>query len=142
MGVVDFDFKDLLKPLGDIGTKLVGLIPDKNKAAEITRDLELAKYNLEQKAIELEQTIQAQVTERAKADMMSDSWLSKNVRPLALIGTSAAYLIMVIVSYFGYDPNEIWVDVIKYLLYMIFGFYFGGRTVEKSVASISAAIKK
>lgn len=125
---------DFLKPISDIFDKILGLIPDKNKAAEITKELELAKNNLEV-------TIQQEITDRAKADMMSDSWLSKNIRPISLITVSILYFLASILSYFNFNPSPKIIDILEYLLYMVFGFYFGGRTLEKSASMIASAIQ-
>lgn len=70
--------------------------------------------------------IQNQLTERHKNDMQSDSWLSKNIRPLTLI-----YLMCLFTYAFIADVDEFVLDMLKELLMMVFGFYFLARGAEK-----------
>ena len=70
--------------------------------------------------------IQNQLTERHKNDMQSDSWLSKNIRPLTLI-----YLMCLFTYAFVADVDEFVLDMLKELLMMVFGFYFLARGAEK-----------
>lgn len=74
-----------------------------------------------------------EVTERHKNDMASDSALSKNVRPLALAVLLLAFLTLVVLeaalANFKVDPEN--KAIIRTLLLAVFGFYFGGRTIEK-----------
>ena len=129
-----FDIKDIFKPIGDIATKAIGLIPDPNKAAEIVKELEIAN-------ITAQSAYEQNLTERTKADMMSDSWLSKNIRPLALIVLSLCFFIMNVLSYFKIDTSDKIMSIIENLLLMVFGFYFGGRSLEKVGSMVSDAIK-
>lgn len=69
---------------------------------------------------------QEQLTERMKLDMTSDSWLSKNVRPLTLI-----YLMMLFTLAFFRDVPEQTLQLLQSLLMTVFVFYFGSRTLEK-----------
>jgi len=69
---------------------------------------------------------QEQLTERMKLDMASDSWLSKNVRPLTLI-----YLMMLFTLAFFRDVPEQTLQLLQSLLMTVFVFYFGSRTLEK-----------
>ena len=70
--------------------------------------------------------IQSQLTERHKNDMQSDSWLSKNIRPLTLI-----YLMCLFTYAFVAQVDEFVLDMLKELLLMVFGFYFLARGAEK-----------
>jgi cation transport ATPase len=69
---------------------------------------------------------QQQLTERMKLDMTSDSWLSKNVRPLTLV-----YLMMLFTLAFFRDVPEQTLQLLQSLLMTVFVFYFGSRTLEK-----------
>lgn len=119
-----------------IGEKLIDkLIPDpeqKAKAqielAKMAQDGELAKMANDTKLYEVEQEA---VTERWKSDMGSDSWLSKNIRPMALIAIFVAYFIFTAMSAFGYNAQESYVQLLGQWGQIIFLAYFGGRTVEK-----------
>jgi hypothetical protein len=119
-----------------IGTKLVDkLIPDpeaKAKAqfelAKMAQDGELARLANEAKMYEVEQE---NVTRRAEADMASDSWLSKNIRPMTLIFLLVAYSGFAIASIFEYETRGAYVELLGQWGMLVMSFYFGGRTMEK-----------
>ena len=69
---------------------------------------------------------QQELTERMKLDMTSDSWLSKNVRPLTLV-----YLMLLFTLAFFRDVPEQTLQLLQSLLMTVFVFYFGSRTLEK-----------
>lgn len=125
-----------LTALLGIGSQLIEkLIPDpeaKAKAqmdlAKMAQDGELAKMANDTKLFETEQN---NVTDRWKSDMGSDSWLSKNIRPMALIAIFVAYFIFTAMSAFGYNAQESYVQLLGQWGQIIFLAYFGGRTVEK-----------
>lgn len=71
------------------------------------------------------------VSTRWNADMASDSWLSKNIRPMSLIAIFAGYFLFAMMSAFGYNANESYVTLLGQWGMLIMGAYFGGRTVEK-----------
>jgi len=71
------------------------------------------------------------VTDRWTADMASDSWLSKNIRPISLIAILAAYFIFTTMSAFGYNANEGYVNLLAGWGQLVMGAYFAGRTAEK-----------
>jgi len=71
------------------------------------------------------------VTDRWKADMGSDSWLSKNIRPMSLVAIFVGYFIFAMMSAFGYNANESYVQLLGQWGMLIMGAYFGGRTIEK-----------
>lgn len=127
-----------LAGLLEVGGKLIDkLIPDpeaKAKAqmqlAELAQNGELAKMANETKLYETEQT---NLTERLKADMGSDSWLSKNIRPMTLIAILAGYFTFAMMSAFGTDTNERYVELLGQWGMLIMSFYFGGRTLEKII---------
>jgi hypothetical protein len=76
-------------------------------------------------------TEQEELTKRLQADMGSDSWLSKNIRPMTLIAILAAYFIFAFMSAFGYNANSNYVELLGQWGMLIMSFYFGGRTLEK-----------
>jgi hypothetical protein len=125
-----------LTALLEVGGKLIDkLIPDpeaKAKAqldlAKMAQDGELARMANDTKLFEVEQTA---VSDRWKADMGSDSWLSKNIRPMALIAIFVAYFVFTMMSAFGYSAQESYVQLLGQWGQIIFLAYFGGRTVEK-----------
>jgi len=71
------------------------------------------------------------ITDRWNADMASDSWLSKNIRPISLIAILAAYFIFTTMSAFGYNANEGYVNLLAGWGQLVMGAYFAGRTAEK-----------
>lgn len=125
-----------LTALLEVGGKLIDkLIPDpeaKAKAqidlAKMAQDGELAKMANDTKLYEVEQE---NITERWRSDMGSDSWLSKNIRPLALIAIFVAFFLFTMMSAFGYNAQESYVQLLGQWGQIIFLAYFGGRTVEK-----------
>jgi hypothetical protein len=127
-----------LAGLLDIGGKLIDkLIPDpaaKAKAqldlAKLAQDGELAAMANETKLYETEQN---NLTDRMKADMGSDSWLSKNIRPMTLIAIFVGYFMFAMMSAFGYNANEAYVTLLGQWGMLVMSFYFGGRTLEKII---------
>jgi hypothetical protein len=127
-----------LTALLDVGGKLIDkLIPDpKAKAiaqielAKMAQGGELAKMANE---TDLYKSEQGNVTERLKADMGSDSWLSKNIRPMTLIAILLGYFTFATMSAFGKNANESYVELLGQWGMLIMSFYFGGRTLEKIV---------
>jgi hypothetical protein len=79
--------------------------------------------------------IEAQeLTKRTEADMRSDSWLSKNIRPMTLIFILTVYTVFAMMSAFGHNANEEYVTLLGQWGMLIMSFYFGGRTLEKILA--------
>lgn len=120
----------------DIGGKLLDrFLPDPAKAAEAKAELEkmaqenrLAEMNLDLQEYKVEQE---NVTTRHANDMASDSWLSKNIRPLTLIFILAAYFTFAMMSAFDYETRGAYVELLGQWGMLIMSFYFGGRTLEK-----------
>jgi hypothetical protein len=121
-----------------IGGKLIDkLIPDPEAKAKAQLDLaqlaqsgELAQMANDTKLYELEQN---NLTERLKSDMGSDSWLSKNIRPMTLIAIILGYFVFAMMSAFDLDTNERYVELLGQWGMLIMSFYFGGRTLEKII---------
>jgi phage-related minor tail protein len=90
--------------------------------------MELAEMELLAKAA---QNDADNITDRWEADMSSDSWLSKNIRPMSLIAIFAGYFLFAMMSAFGYNANESYVTLLGNWGQLIMGAYFAGRTVEK-----------
>jgi len=126
----------ILDSILGIGNKLIDkLIPDPEAKAKAQLELatlaqngELAKMANDTKMFEVEQTA---ITDRWTSDMGSDSWLSKNIRPMALIAIFVAFFLFTMMSAFGYNAQESYVQLLGQWGQIIFLAYFGGRTVEK-----------
>ena len=124
-----------LAALLDVGGKLIDkLIPDpeaKAKAqlelAKMAQDGELAKMANE---TEVYKTEQNNVTARWAADAATDSWLSKNIRPMSLVAIFIGYFLFALMSAFGYDAKESYVQLLGQWGMLIMSAYFGGKTLE------------
>ena len=90
--------------------------------------LELAEMEMFAKAA---QSDAENITDRWEADMASDSWLSKNIRPMSLIAIFFGYFLFAMMSAFGLNANESYVQLLGQWGMLIMGAYFGGRTIEK-----------
>jgi hypothetical protein len=127
-----------LGPLLEVGGKILDrVLPDpaaaeaaKRELAKLEQDGELAKLANETKLFEIEQN---NLTDRLKADMASDSWLSKNIRPMTLIAILTGYFTFAMMSAFGKDTNQNYVELLGQWGMLIMSFYFGGRTLEKII---------
>ena len=80
-----------------------------------------------------EAEMQKQVTERWKLDMNSDSWLSKNIRPLVLVFLVVATVLLIFIDAgaINFKVEDKWTDLLQLVLITVIGAYFGGRSLEK-----------
>ncbi len=94
---------------------------------------ELVKHEVNKAIFDFESNMQAEVTKRWEADMKSDSWLSKNVRPLTLIFLIVSTVLMIFVDagVLAFEVDSDWKDLLKMVLITTVGAYFGGRSYEK-----------
>jgi len=116
------------------GTKpLTGAEVAEMKKAEYAHEEWLIEAGLRRDELEarVEAAAQENVTGRWKADMSSDSWMSKNIRPMTLAAILTGYFIFAGMSAFGYNANESYVSLLGQWGMLIMSFYFGGRTLEK-----------
>ena len=127
--------------LVDVGMKVLDkFIPDPEAKAKAQK--EQLQMQQEGRLAELNaDNIEAQeLTKRQQADMGSDSWLSKNIRPLSLIALFFAYIIFAVMSAFGINTNDNYTMLLGQWGQLAFGFYFGSRGLEK-IAEIRAKNK-
>ncbi len=118
--------------LFDVGMKVLDkFIPDPEAKAKAQK--ELLQMQQEGKLAELNaDNIEAQeISKRWTSDMASDSWLSKNIRPLSLIAIFTGYFMFAMMSAFGYNANESYVQLLGNWGMLVFGAYFGSRSLEK-----------
>ena len=116
--------KDLVEGIG-------GVIDDLHTSKEEKLAAELkVKELLSNYEVEMEK----QITSRWEADMKSDSWLSKNVRPLVLIFlvVSTVLLIFIDAGVINFVVEAKWTDLLQLVLITVIGAYFGGRSLEKT----------
>jgi uncharacterized membrane protein (DUF106 family) len=125
-----------LAAIMSIGEKVLDkVLPDpeaKNKAMA-----ELAKIQAEGRLAELQtdQVAMQETSKRWEADMKSDSWLSKNIRPMTLIFILIAYAAFALMSAWDIEVNEAYVKLLGEWGQLIMLAYFGGRTVEKIMSA-------
>jgi hypothetical protein len=137
-----------MMPIGEIlniGSKILDRVlpdPDKKEAAK----LELAKLAMSGDMAKLQAEIEAYkieqeaISDRWKADMNSDSWLSKNIRPMTMIFILSAYLLLAIgdgAEWFDVTNN--FVELLGQWGMLVMSAYFGGRTLEKIIDMKSKA---
>lgn len=112
----------------------------KLKQYEMDHEEELLRLRIEEKKLgidELQVMAQAvvnennNVTDRWKADMVSDSWLSKNIRPGTLIYILSAYVLFALLDGAGYKISETYITLLGQWGLIVMTAYFGGRSVEK-----------
>jgi len=116
----------------DVGMKVLDkFIPDPEAKAKA--QAELLKMQQEGRLAELnaDNIENQELTKRHEADMASDSWLSKNIRPGTLIFILIVYTVFAMMSAYGYNANESYVTLLGQWGMLIMSFYFGGRTLEK-----------
>jgi hypothetical protein len=123
---------------GPLGGMAVKAIADKlgvdatpsavTQALKDNPDLALKLKEIDCKEYEVEQS---NLTERMKADMASDSWLSKNIRPMVLVFLLVAYSGFAIASMFDLETRGAYVELLGQWGMLVMSFYFGGRTMEK-----------
>jgi len=114
---------ELVKGIGGVVDNLHTSKEEKLEAERKIKDLVMG-YEAE---------MQKQVTERWKMDMASDSWLSKNIRPLVLIFlvVSTVLLVFIDAGVIAFEVKASWVDLLQLVLITVIGAYFGGRSLEK-----------
>ncbi len=118
--------------LVDVGMKILDkFIPDPEAKAKAQK--ELLQMQQEGRLAELNaDNIEAQeLTKRTQADMASDSWLSKNIRPMTLIFILLVYTAFAGLSAADIEVNNNYVELLGQWGMLIMSFYFGGRTLEK-----------
>ena len=117
-----------------VGSKLIDkFFPDPEQKAKAQLELLQMQQNGELAQINADIAEQQELTKRQQSDMASDSWLSKNIRPMTLIAILAGYFVFALMSAFGMDTNTKYVELLGQWGMLIMSFYFGGRTLEKIV---------
>lgn len=139
MGLFDKIFSSagggLITSLGEVADKFITTDAEREKAKlEIQR---LANEHLQKMEGEITERMKSEdsaISERWKADMASDSWLSKNTRPMVMLSL-LGFLYIVILSdstqYFKFDVKDSYIELLQTLLVTTVVAYFGGRSAEK-----------
>ena len=121
-----------LAAIFEIGNKLIDkLLPDPEAKAKA--QAELLKMQQDGRLAELQaDNVEAQeISKRWTSDMGSDSWLSKNIRPMTLIAILIGYFVFATASAFGIEVKQAYVELLGQWGMLIMSAYFGGRTLEK-----------
>jgi len=116
--------KDLVEGVGGVIDDLHTSEEEKLEAAQKVKEL-VSNYEVE---------MEKQITDRWKSDMASDSWLSKNVRPMVLIFLVVSTVLMIFIDAgaISFDVEPKWTDLLQLVLITVIGAYFGGRSLEKT----------
>ena len=109
-----------------VGNALDGLTTSKEEKLEAKRKIKELVANYE---VEMEKNI----TSRWEADLKSDSWLSKNVRPLTLVFLIVCTMLLIFIDAgaINFNVKDSYVDLLQLVLITVIGAYFGGRSLEK-----------
>ena len=114
---------DLVKGVGGVIDNLHTSQEEKLEAERKIKEL-VANYQIE---------MEKNITSRWEADLKSDSWLSKNVRPLVLIFLIICTMLLIFIDAgtINFEVKSSWVDLLRLVLITVIGAYFGGRSLEK-----------
>ena len=115
--------KDLVEGVGGVIDNLHTSEEEKLAAEQKIKEL-VSNYEVE---------MEKQITERWKMDMGSDSWLSKNIRPLVLVFLVVATVLLIFIDAgaISFTVQDKWTDLLQLVLITVIGAYFGGRSLEK-----------
>jgi hypothetical protein len=120
-----------------VGKTIDSLITSDEERLILKNKLQEEMNDLQKKGIDAVSEYDKQITERHKNDMNSDSWLSKNTRPMVLIGLTIATVVLAYLTIFV-DLNdkqlgalESWLPLLQTLLITVFSFFYGSRGIEK-----------
>ena len=116
---------DLVKNVGGVIDNLHTSEEEKLEAERKVKEL-IASYEVQ---------MEKEISSRWEADMKSDSWLSKNVRPLVLVFLVVSTVLMIFIDAgtINFVVEAKWTDLLQLVLITVIGAYFGGRTLEKKI---------
>ena len=114
---------ELVKGVGGVIDNLHTSAEEKLEAERKIKEL-VANYQIE---------MEKNITSRWEADLKSDSWLSKNVRPMTLIFLIICTMLLIFIDAgtINFEVKSSWVDLLQLVLITVIGAYFGGRSLEK-----------
>lgn len=116
----------------DVGMKVLDkFVPDPEAKAKALAELLKMQQEGRMAELQADQVAMQETSKRWEADMKSDSWLSKNIRPMTLVYIILAYSAFAVMSAWGVNVNEAYVKLLGEWGQLIMLAYFGGRTVEK-----------
>ena len=114
---------ELVKSVGGVLDNLTTSKEEKLEAERKIKEL-IANYEIE---------MEKNITSRLEADLKSDSWLSKNVRPMTLIFLIVCTMLLIFIDAgaINFNVKDSYVDLLQLVLITVIGAYFGGRSFEK-----------
>ena len=114
------------------GLKIIDkFIPDPELKAKMTQELENNRKDLVLANLQADNVEAQEISKRWQADLASDSWLAKNIRPATLIFILLAYFFFALMSMFGYETRGAYVELLGQWGIVVMTAYFGGRSFEK-----------
>jgi uncharacterized membrane protein (DUF106 family) len=117
-----------------VGAKLIDkFFPDAQAAEQAKLKLLEMQQTGELAQLNADVSEQEELTKRLQADMSSDSWLSKNIRPMTLVFILITYTAFGLMSAWDIEVNNNYVELLGQWGMLIMSFYFGGRTLEKII---------
>ena len=134
------------KVIDSLGSAIDKLVTSDEEKKKLTVILQKEMNEFRTTQLEAVSNYDKEITKRHNHDMHSDSWLSKNIRPLTLAFMSIATMGLAYSSIFVLDKEDVvlvepWITLFTVLMVTIYGFYFGGRSLEKAIPSIKQKIK-
>lgn len=118
-----------------IGEKVLDkFVPDPEAKAKAVAELKKMEQDGRLAELNADNIESQELTKRQEADMKSDSWLSKNIRPMTLVFILVTYTVFGLMSAWELEVNNNYVELLGQWGMLIMSFYFGGRTLEKIIA--------
>jgi len=127
-GFITGGASNVIQTVGDVIDKLTTTDEEKLKLKKVLND-QMNQFTLD--VLDRQNREQEELTKRLQADMTSDSWLSKNIRPLTLIFILIMFSVLSIGNSFGMVVDEAYISMLKVWGVLAFSFYFGSRWNEK-----------
>lgn len=126
--------KKLLEKLFGVGSSVIGEVSEAvDRFIRTKEERDAFEKEMTEIFIRAESEMQKNVSDRWKYDMESDSWLSKNVRPLVLVFLIFTTILLIFIEGGNIDfyIKEEWITLLQLILLTVIGAYFGGRSIEK-----------
>ena len=120
--------------VGKVGEAVDRLVTSDEERLKLANELKQIEIGAVLKSQEIDVQFDQELTKRLQADMASDSWLSKNIRPLTLIFILVMYSLLSISSGFEFKVTQAYIELLGQWGMLIMSFYFGGRSLEKIVS--------
>ena len=134
--------------IDSLGEALDRNITSDHERLEIERQIKFVLVDLEKAVLKANEVEAEEITKRLQADMASDSWLSKNIRPMTLIFVTVAVTTLSFVTIFGELSQaqvaalQVWVGLWTAVMLTVYAFYFGSRGLEKISTHLAGKWKK